>query len=136
MNTIEELRTYFGQDHFAFAQGIEIADVQPDFATCTVALRKTHLNALGVVQGGMVFTLADFAFAVDSNSQQYGCVTVNSSINFLRAASGSRMDATARQISRSKRICVYEVSVYDENSETVATATMTGYIKTLKNGKG
>lgn len=128
MASIEELKEYFGNDQFAVHQGVEITGLAEDGATCSVALQKTHFNALGYVQGGMIFTLADFTFAVAANSRQYGAVTVNSTINFLRPAQGTRLDARATLVSGG-RICVYRVDVTDDGGKTVAVATITGYMK-------
>jgi acyl-CoA thioesterase len=43
-------------------------------------INETHLNAVGVVQGGAIFTLADFAFAVASNSRGKIALAINAEI--------------------------------------------------------
>ncbi|MGD9560083.1 MAG: PaaI family thioesterase [Oscillospiraceae bacterium] len=129
MASIEELKVYFGNDQFAVDQGVEITGLGSEWATCTVALRKTHFNALGYVQGGLIFTLADFTFAVAANGRHMGTVTVNSTINYLLPAAGSRLDAKAVMKSDGGKICVYEVEVTDENGAKVAFATVTGYVR-------
>ena len=58
----------FANDRFAARCGIELLAVSPGQARARMSLRPDHLNGLGSVQGGAIFTLADFAFAAASNS--------------------------------------------------------------------
>lgn len=57
--------------------------------------RPRHLNAAGTVQGGALFTLADFAFAVAANAGGVLTVSLQNSISFLRAAKPARLTARA-----------------------------------------
>ena len=129
MKTIDEIRAFFRGDLFASGQGISIDSVAEDTATCSVELGPGHLNAVGSAQGGLIFTLADFAFAVAANNQVAGTVTLNSTISYLRPPKGCRLTATATCIKRGRNVCFYQVSVNDETGNMIAQVSTTGYTK-------
>lgn len=129
MKTIEEIREYFAGDHFATGQGMVIDSVEENRAVCSVTLNECHNNAVGHVQGGLVFTLADFAFAVAVNHEEAATVTLDSMIQYVRPATGKRLIATATCEHRSRTICVFRVDVKDDNDVLVAKISTTGYTK-------
>ena len=88
-------------------------------------------NAGGAVQGGAIFTLADFAFAVAANSLGKMTVSVNNSISFISASKGKKLIAKATRLSNSKRLCFYNVSVTDDTGALIADMSVTGYIKDI-----
>ena len=68
MPTLDELKARFAADRYATeVTGAEILSAEPRHAVCTLSLRPEHLNAAGTPMGGVLFTLADFAFAVAAN---------------------------------------------------------------------
>jgi acyl-CoA thioesterase len=73
------------------------------------------------VQGGAIFTLADFAFAAASNSYGTVAVAINVSISFLKATSSGVLVAEAKETSRNPRLGTYTVDVRDESGDLVAT---------------
>jgi acyl-CoA thioesterase len=78
------------------------------------------LNAVGIVQGGAIFTLADYAFAAASNSHGTVAVAVNANISFMKALSAGTLIAEAREVSKSYKLGTYTVEVKDEQGELVA----------------
>ena len=126
---IESLRAFFQNDIFAMDQGIVIDDVTPTGATCHLLLTARHGNAAGVAQGGLVYTLADFTFAVAANGIHMGTVTLNSTISYLRAGTGTSLTARAELVSTTRSICVYRVHVTDDRDNLCAELTITGYRK-------
>ncbi len=126
MKTLEEIRNYFLQDKFATDLGIEILSADDEKSVCRVPIPALQKNALGRVQGGFLFTLADFAFAVAANIHCVGTVTVTGTIHFLAAPKGDFLMATARRKQGGKRLCLYEVSVCDDSGKEVCFATFTG----------
>ena len=129
MKTMEELRHFFEGDRFAMEKGIRIDSVSADTAVCSIELSERHSNALGSAQGGLIFTLADFAFAVAANSGDAAAVTLNSSIDYLRPPRGKSLIATATAYGGGRAICRYQVDVTDELGTHVARVTATGYRK-------
>lgn len=129
MLSIEELDRYFGDDHFAVGLGISIDSVSETGAVCSMALQQRHLNSQGTAQGGVLFTLADFAFAVAANARQKGTITLDANIRYIRPGKGQRLVATAKQLHAGRQTSVYEVAVTGQNGELAALLTATGFVK-------
>lgn len=69
MKELDRIREQFAKDRYATeTTGIEITEVGENFARVELELDERHYNALGNVMGGVLFTMADFAFAVATNS--------------------------------------------------------------------
>ena len=90
-------------------------------------MASRHKNGMGAIMGGVYFTLADFAFAVATNWENLGVVSLSSTINFLSPAKGERLIAEAKCIKDGKATCVYEISVFDSLGTKTATVLTTGY---------
>ena len=66
---MQELKKFFStEDLFARHAGIELVDVGSGWAKASMKIEPFHFNGAKTVHGGAIFTLADFAFAVASNS--------------------------------------------------------------------
>jgi acyl-CoA thioesterase len=111
---------YFKNDRFAERANIELLSVSPGHACAKMPLHPHHLNGYGTVQGGAIFTLADFAFAAASNSHGNVAVAVNVSITFMKAARTGTLWAEAREISKNFKLGSYTVEVKDDEQELVA----------------
>jgi len=92
--------------------GMEIVDVAPGRATLAMTLGDAMLNGHEIAHGGFIFTLADSAFAFACNSYGERTVAQHCTISFIKPATkGDRLVATAREVSRSGRSGIYDVSV-------------------------
>lgn len=118
---------YFLADRFATEQcGIEIEEAEPGHAVCSFTADSRHLNAMGAVMGGAVFTLADFACAVASNIGQQSSVTVSSSIEYVAGAGGGdKLTATCKADKSGRRLGFYTTRVCDETGRLVALVSAT-----------
>ena len=87
--TLEELNDFFGHDRFAEHAGCRIVEGSRDHAVCELDIQDHHRNALGNVMGGAIFTLADFALAIASNTGGNPSVSVSSTIEYLSASKGT-----------------------------------------------
>ena len=126
MKTIEELREFFEADRFAAEMGAVITECGEGGATVEMDAGPRHLNAAGTVQGGALFTLADFAFAVAANAGGVPTVSLQNSISFLHAVKPGRLTARAERVSETRRTCGYDVSVTDEAGKLTARMCVTG----------
>jgi acyl-CoA thioesterase len=126
---MSDLRTFFGGDLFAARNGIELLEVEEGRALARLTVSGEHLNAAGVVQGGAVFTLADFAFAAASSSRGNVALAIEAHVTFLRAAREGCLLAEAREESGSRRLSTCTVRVTGEGGELVALFTGTAYRK-------
>ncbi len=117
---METIKRFFKNDKFAERNDIELVSVEPGLARARMTLQPHHLNGYGTVQGGAIFTLADFAFAAASNSHGTVAVAINVSISFLKAAKTGILWAEARELSKNFKLGSYTVEVKDEAGDLVA----------------
>ena len=66
--------------------GIELLEISPGYAKAKLEVEEKHLNALKTVQGGVLFTLADIAFAAAINAHGSSAVLINANMSFVKAA--------------------------------------------------
>ena len=125
----QELKDFFKHDEFARQNGIEIVDISEGYARTQVQIEARHLNAGGSVQGGVLFTLADLAFAAATNSHGTLTVTSAANITFIRGASTGIITAEAHELVNHRHLPFCEVRVTDENSNLLAVFTANGYRK-------
>jgi len=106
------------------AWGIEIVDAREGYSSIRMKVRDDMLNGHRIGHGGMIFALADTAFAYACNSRNENTVAQNASISFLTPAQpGEVLRAEAREISRTGRSGVYQVSVRGQDGRAVAEFT-------------
>lgn len=103
------------------AFGIEIAELERGRAVLTMEITDAMVNGFGITHGGLVFTLADTAFAYACNEDATVTVASGADITFAKAThAGQTLTATAERRWRSGRNGLYDVSIVDETGETVA----------------
>jgi len=117
MNTIIEL---FKKDNFAKACGIEIEEVSPGFARCSMKVTENHLNGIGILMGGALFTLADFTFSLAANSHGNIAVTRDAAITYRRRCNSGILTAIATEITRNEESGSYEVVITNDKNEIIA----------------
>jgi acyl-CoA thioesterase len=103
------------------AWGIAIEAVREGYARVTMRVRADMLNGHKSAHGGMIFALADTAFAYACNSRDEETVAQGASILFLAAAGeGEVLVAEAIERARSGRSGAYGVTVRGENGRVIA----------------
>jgi acyl-CoA thioesterase len=125
MNNILNLHN----DRFAEHVGIRLVEVKDGYALTELNLQDYHLNGVNRVQGGVIFTLADYAFGVASNSQGIATIGLNVNISYFKSPTGSIIRAEAKEINTQNKICGYQVNVYDEDGTLIASFNGLGYRK-------
>ncbi len=118
---MEKIRNFLGQDQFAKHNGIELLEINQGTAKAEMKITKEHLNGIGIVHGGAIFALADFAFAAASNSHGNIAVAINVNISFLKAASKGILTAKAQEVSLNPKLATYSVRITDDNNELIAS---------------
>ena len=81
MNT-EAAKKHFERDRYAALTGVEIVEAGTGYCKARLVIEDKHMNAANVVQGGAIFTLADLAFAVASNSRGPLALAINVNISY------------------------------------------------------
>ena len=125
MNDLELARAcaekMYADDHASRALGIEIEIPEPGTAVASMTVRKDMVNGFDICHGGMVFTLADTAFAFACNAYDEVTVAGAASIDFLRPVFlGDELKAVALEEHRGRRGGVYAVEVVNQQGEFVA----------------
>jgi len=101
------------KDAFSQWLGIEVLSVKEGFAQIKMTVRNEMLNGHLVAHGGISFSLADSAFAFASNSHGQKAVSIETSINHIKAIfEGDELVATAEKESTSKSLGQYIVRVH------------------------
>lgn len=118
-----------GATDFRDKIGMVTLERRPGYAKCEIKIEPWHLNGLGVVHGGVLFTLADTTCGTAAAaSGEYRVTTVNGTINYLRAGKNtSKITAEATEIKNGKAFSVCEAKVYDDKDVLLAITTMTFY---------
>ena len=94
--------------------GIKIESIAPGKADLSLTVEGKHLNGHDICHGGFIFTLADSAFAFACNSYNQAAVAQNNMITFIAPAQrGEKLIAKAREVSRTGRSGIYDVSVFN-----------------------
>lgn len=133
MDYLTKAREIFSKDIFAYdTTGIDILEAEPQYAKCRLKIEKKHLNALNTVMGGVIFTMADYAFAIAANIGGDIVVTINSQISYLGSAKGNELYAEARPVKVGRSTCVYNIDIKDELGIHVACVSVTGFVKSKK----
>jgi acyl-CoA thioesterase len=112
------------------AWGIVIEEARAGYARLSLELRADMLNGHGIAHGGMVFALADTAFAYVCNGRNERAVAAQASIVFLDSAKqGETLIAEAQEVATAGRGGVTRVAV--RTSEGRAVAEFTGYSRSI-----
>ena len=123
----------FSRDRYAVHTGIEIVEAGKGYCKARLQIKDKHLNAANLVQGGAIFTLADLAFAVASNSHGQVALAINANISYLSAISVGTLYATATEVAEPKKIGAYDVLITDENEKIIARFNGMVYRKNKNN---
>jgi acyl-CoA thioesterase len=101
--------------------GMQVESSGPGRATLSMRVRPDMVNGHGICHGGLVFALADSAFAFACNSYGDNTVAAGASIEFLkRVHEGDVLQAAATERWRAGRAGIYEVEVSNRRGELVA----------------
>lgn len=115
------MRVMMQRDKAASALGMVVERDEPGVAVVSMLVREDMTNGFAITHGGLVFTLADTAFAIACNEDESVTVAAGADITFLKSTrAGQTLTATAVRRTRSGRTGLYDVSVTDETGDVVA----------------
>ncbi len=128
----EDLKRFFDKDEFVKRTGAQIQEISENRVVVRAKILPSHLNANGCVQGGMLYTVADFAFAVLGNYLHPSTVTQSGHIQYMRPAFTDEITAIATETERAGHTTVSEVTVKNAEGKTVCICHFTGFVKDTK----
>ncbi len=118
----ERLDAMFRGDAYAGLLGAEVVSWDGGGAVIRWTPREEHANFAGTVHGGAIFSLADIAFAVSSNSWGRVCVALAVEIQYLASPTfGEELLARSQERSRTRRVASYGIDVLDRDDTLVAS---------------
>lgn len=111
----------FAGDQASKSLGIELVEIRPGYAILHMRVRADMLNGKGTCHGGIMFSLADSAFAAACNTYNVMTVAAAASVDFLAPVyERDMLSAVAHEVWRSTRNGIYEVLVSNQRGEHVA----------------
>ena len=123
-------RTMLAAEGTGPAWDLILEEARENYARVSMVVRPDMLNGHGIAHGGMIFALADSAFAYVCNGSNHASVAAQASIVFLgKAGEGETLVAEASEVAREGRAGVTRVSVKTADGRDVAE--FTGYSRTL-----
>jgi len=113
--------TLFARDVVSRRLGMELLAVSEGFSKLSMPVTEEMMSGFGMLHGGIVFTLADSAFAFACNSRNEMHVALQCSISFHSSAKpGETLIATAQERSRTSRTGIYDIDVVTGDGRLVA----------------
>lgn len=127
-DTTVNARKIFAADRYATElTGIEITSVGDHEATCTLTATDAHCNARGMVMGGALYTMADFAAAIAANSDcldddSLHWVSLDASAHYLSPApAGSHLVAISKAMKHGRSTALYQTIIESlDNGKCIA----------------
>ena len=125
-----DLKEYLSEgDRFARGIGAVLEEVRPGYARSVLKVENRHLNAGGVCQGGVIFTLADLTFAAIVNASGFMTPLTSGTIYYHRSAKlGETLVAEGKVMSDHHKLPCAVVEVYTQDGTHVASFTGEGYV--------
>lgn len=127
MNTKKDLfagkvvKRIMQQDLFSQWLGIEVLEIKEGYSKIKMTIRKEMINGLGIVHGGIAFSLADSCFAFACNNRNVLSVALDTSINFIKPVHvGDELTAEAKEIHNGKSTGLYHITISNQKNHVVA----------------
>ena len=109
------------QDLFSQWLGIEVLEIKEGFSKIKMLIRAEMINGLGIVHGGITFSLADSCFAFACNNRNILSVALDTSINFIKPVHvGDTLVAEATEMHNGKSTGLYHVAITNQKGHVVA----------------
>ena len=121
MNPSDVVAHMLKTDAFSIWLGIQIIDIKEGYSKIQLIVRPEMLNGLGIVHGGIAFSLADSAFAFACNNRNNLSVALDTSINFIKAVHvGDTLIAEAVEMHNGKSTGLYHIIITNQHQQKVA----------------
>ena len=131
----EETRRTFAADTFSQETiGAKIESMRPGYCRASMQADEHHLNACGVIHGGALFTLADFASAVVANMDGQTALSVKVNIEYLKAGRKGTLIAESTETARKGRLILVDTAIRDSAGTLLASIKSTFCILKSDNG--
>jgi acyl-CoA thioesterase len=114
-------RAMYARDRASRALGMVLEEIRAGYARMRMTVREDMVNGHDLCHGGLIFTLADSAFAFACNSSNHTTVAQGAAIEFLAPAKlGDVLTAVAQERHSGSRTGVYDMAVTNQDGKTIA----------------
>jgi acyl-CoA thioesterase len=118
------------KEPFAQKFGLKLVDLDEGYSRVEMNFTRDMENIHGIAQGGALFAVIDEAFETASNSHGTIAVALNMNVTYLSSTpSGSRLIAEAREFNRTQKTAVYDIRVFDDRNNPIASCQALVYRK-------
>lgn len=115
-------------DRFAASIGAQLTTIREGYAKAELTVEERHLNGANVCQGGVMYTLADLAFAGVANCHGILTLGINNTITFLKSAKlGDHLTAECTEVLDHQKLPYCDIRVTNQNGEILAMVTGLAY---------
>ncbi|CAN5394229.1 hydroxyphenylacetyl-CoA thioesterase PaaI [soil metagenome] len=115
---VEKIMT---DDLFSQWLGIEVLEIKDGYSKIKMIVRKEMINGLGIVHGGICFSLADSCFAFACNNRNNLSVALDTAINFLKPVHvGDELTAEAKEMHNGRSTGLYHITITNQRDHVVA----------------
>ena len=128
MDRKEFIKIFNQKDALSHTLGMELIELEETYAVAQMRITKEHLNFMGTLHGGTLFTLADVVAGTAISATGQNCVTLNSSINYIRAVNEGIITAKAEVVHRGRTTGVCDVKIYSQESKLLCKGTFTMFM--------
>ena len=119
-----------GKEPFAQKFRLQLIALDEGYSKVEMIFTPDMGNIFGMAHGGALFALIDEAFETASNSHGTMAVALNMNITYLSSPSpGSRLTAEAKEFSRTHKTANYDIKVFDEKGQMIASCQALVYRK-------
>ncbi len=134
MEQISQLKKLVEKEKFRKFLGIEIVKIEKGYALVKLKIKDNFTNIYNFTHGGVIFSLADEAFELACNSRGFIEYGLNVNISYQKSSNiGDTIFAEARFVSESRKVAIYQIKIYNNKNEILATCQAMSY-KKMKNG--
>lgn len=129
-----ELIKVRNRENYTKLLGAKTVEMEEGYAKVELQIKEKHYNGIQSVHGGCIFSLADIAVGSASIGGGEKGTTINANLNYLAPAIDvEKLTAEATETKKGKTICVYDVTIKDENNTLIAIGTFPIYNLSSKN---
>lgn len=115
-------------DRFAASIGAQLTTIREGYAKAELTVEERHLNGANVCQGGVMYTLADLAFAGVANCHGILTLGISNTITFLKSAKlGDHLTAECTEVLDHQQLPYCDIRVTNQNGEILAMVTGLAY---------
>ena len=109
------------KDLFSQWLGIEVMEIKEGYSKIKMTVREEMINGLGIIHGGITFSLSDSAFAFACNNRNNLSVALDTAINFTKPVHvGDVLIAEAKEIHNGRSTGLYHINIINQYNHTVA----------------